>query len=256
VIPAPFDYVRADSVEGALAGLADDGARPLAGGQSLIPLLRLRLAAPAKLVDIGGLEELRGSRRRDGGLALGALVTWDELETEAGAPTALRDCAAGVGDLQVRNLGTVGGSVAHADPSADLPAVLVALRARMGLRSRDGAREVEAGEFFQGPFTTACREDELVAEVIVPALPAGSGSAYVAFEHPASGFALAGAAAVVLPDGSARLALTGLADRPVPVASEQAIEEALGAVREDAHLRQLARVVAGRALARAREETR
>ena len=254
MIPAPFEYVRAESLAGAIGELAEDGARPLAGGQSLIPLLRLRLAAPSKLVDIGGLEELRGMSRRDGALTLGALVTWNELEAAAAAPAALRQCAAGVGDLQVRNVGTVGGSVAHADPAADLPAVLVALQARIGLRAADGSREVEAAEFFQGPFTTACREDELVAEVAVPDLPPGAGSAYVAIEQPASGFALAGATAVVMPDGTGRLALTGVADRPLPVEGGGAIEDALGAVRDDEHLRQLARVVARRALAQAKEE--
>src|SRR5206468_9427810 len=110
-----------------LSALAEDGARPLAGGQSLIPLLRLRLAAPTRLVDIGGLGELRGIDREDGALVVRALVTWEELATAPGAPAALGECAAGVGDLQVRNVGTVGGGVAHADPAADLPAVLLAL---------------------------------------------------------------------------------------------------------------------------------
>jgi aerobic carbon-monoxide dehydrogenase medium subunit len=213
VIPAPVEYVRASSLEEALDALAEPEAKALAGGQSLLPVLKLRVARPSRVVDIGRLG-LDGIALRGEELRLGALVTWDALsrapQLERPGLAALRDCAQRVGDLQVRNRGTIGGSLAHADPASDLPAVALAFGAGLVARSADGERTIGSDEFFLGPFTTALREGELLTEVVVPLPAPGSGSAYVKVEHPASGFALAGAAALVLADGSRRVALTGV----------------------------------------------
>lgn len=217
MIPAPVRYVRPSSLDEALEALAEPDAKLLAGGQSLIPVLTLRIARPSLLVDIGHLD-LAGVEESGGEVRIGALTTWDEL---AGAPAlrrpalaAIAECAAGIGDLQVRNRGTLGGSLAHADPASDMPAVLLAFGAQLRVRSAGGERTLDADELFAGPFTTALGEEELLVEVVIPAPPPGSGSAYVSVEHPASGFALAGAAALVRPDGTDNVALTGVGSMP------------------------------------------
>jgi len=213
MIPASIQYRRAISLRDALEGLADPDAAILAGGQSLIPVLKLRLARPSLLVDIAELE-LRGVEVENGSVRVGALTVWEELTSEprlAGpALAAIPECAAGIGDLQVRNRGTVGGSLAHADPASDFPAVALALGATLRLASATGTRDIEASEFFLGPFTTAIAPEELLTDVLVPTPDPGSGSAYVCVEHPASGFALAGAAVLVRPDGSHSVAVTGV----------------------------------------------
>lgn len=200
-IPAPFGYTRAGSVEEVLRILSSDpGAKVLAGGQSLLPLMKLRLASPGTLVDIGRLSELRGVERlEDGRLAVGALTTYAELmESPAIHYGLLHDALPAIGDVQVRNAGTVGGAVAHADPASDLPAVLLALGAEIVLQSPVGTREVPADGFFTGPFETAMRPDELLTQVRLPAPRQDAGSAYVSLEQPASGYALVGVAAVVI----------------------------------------------------------
>lgn len=214
MIPAAVEYVRPGSLDEALEAIAAPDAKLLAGGQSLLPAMKLRIARPSLLVDIGGLD-LRGVEERDGRLVIGALTTWDDLErVDRPALRAVGECAARIGDLQVRNLGTIGGSLAHADPAADMPAVLLALGATVRAVSRDGERELPVSELFLGPFTTTLADGEVVTEVLVPLPPPGSGSAYVAVEHPASGFALVGAAVAVLPDGASRTALTGVGAAP------------------------------------------
>jgi carbon-monoxide dehydrogenase medium subunit len=213
VIPAAVDYRRPGSIEEALEALATPDAKVLAGGQSLLPAMKLRIARPSVLVDVGGLG-LDGIEASADTIAIGALATWDAIAHHdlfrRPALDAVGECAHGIGDLQVRNLGTIGGGLAHADPAADMPAVVLALDATLVLRSRGGDREVPASDFFLGPFTTALAEGELLTEIRIPLPVEGSGSAYVAVEHPASGFALAGAAALVAPDGSRRVALTGV----------------------------------------------
>ena len=215
MIPAAVEYVRAGSVEEAVDALAQPDAKLLAGGQSLLPAMKLRIARPSVVVDIGGLD-LDGIEERNGELVIGALTTWDELERSGERPAfrALADCAAGIGDLQVRNLGTIGGGLAHADPAADMPAVTIALGARLTVRSKSGERTIDASELALGPFMTSLAEGELITEVVIPVADEGSGSAYVAMEHPASGFALAGAAAFVGADGTRRVAVTGVAAAP------------------------------------------
>ena len=169
VIPASVDYVRAGSVEEALDALAQPDAKLLAGGQSLLPAMKLRIARPSVVVDIGDLG-LSGIEERNGDLVIGAMTTWSELERTSVRPAfrALADCAAGIGDLQVRNLGTIGGGLAHADPAADMPAVTIALDARLTLRSKAGERTIDAAELALGPFMTSLAEGELITEVVIP----------------------------------------------------------------------------------------
>lgn len=216
MIPAPVRYARARDVDDALALLAEPDAKALAGGQSLLPVMKLRIARPSLVVDISQLG-LRGVDVRGDELHIGALTTWDDLlrveELRRPAFSAMTECANGIGDLQVRNRGTIGGSLAHADPASDMPAVLLALGAAVSLRSPNGDRIVRLADFLVGPFTTALRAQELVTDVVVPLPERGSGSAYASVEHPASGFALAGAAASVGLNGE-RVAVTGIAARP------------------------------------------
>jgi carbon-monoxide dehydrogenase medium subunit len=210
VIPAAFDYVRAASPEDAVAALADPDAKAIAGGHSLLPLMKLRLARPSLLVDIAGLD-LRGVTAEDGAVRIGALTTYDELlRGGTPLPDALREAASSVGDLQVRNAGTLGGAVAHGDPAADVAAPLLALGATFRLRGPDGVREVAAERFFLGPFVTALEQQELLVELVVPE---ARGSAYVSFDDPASGYPLVGAAAAVRPGGTV-VALTGVGGHP------------------------------------------
>jgi carbon-monoxide dehydrogenase medium subunit len=175
---------------------------------------------------------------------------------------ALAECAAGIGDLQVRNRGTIGGSLAHADPASDLPAVLIAFGATLRLRSTEGERRVGAADFFLGPFTTTLSAGELITEVAIPVPPVGSGSAYVSVEHPASGFAVAGAAAAVRPDGTRTVAVTGVGGRPFllpadddPVAALENAEIFGDHFASAEYRRHLAAVVVHRALERAKQRT-
>lgn len=212
-IPAAFGYTRATSLDEALAAIAaDDNAKVIAGGQSLIPLMKLRLAQPGTLVDIGRLAELRGiARLDDGRLSVGALTTYAELmDSPAMHYGVLRDALPHIADVQVRNVGTLGGAVAHADPNSDLPAVLLALDAQLELRSSRGTRTVPVDGFFEGPFQTAMTRDELLTRIILPAPRDDAGSAYVTLEQPASGYAMVGVAAVVMVGADGRITWAGV----------------------------------------------
>ena len=221
MIPAAFDYARARSMQDALKALGTKGTKVVCGGQSLIPLLRFRLAEPKRLIDIAGLAQLRGVGRVKGGLRIGAATTYREL-LDAKAARAdfplLAEVTENIGDRQVRNLGTIGGGLVHADPAADMPAAMLALDATFAVQSARGKRTVAARAFFHGPFATALKPQELLVEIRLPALPKGAGTAYVSFEQAASGYALVGAAAVVARSNGtvshAALAFTGLADAP------------------------------------------
>ena len=261
MIPAPFRYARPGDLDHALELLEEPDAKALAGGQSLLPVLKLRVASAALVVDVSRLP-LRGVEIREEHVHVGPLTTWAELDTapELRRPglEAVAECAVGIGDLQVRNRGTIGGSLAHADPASDMAAVLMVLGAWLRLRSQGGERTVPVAEFPLGPFLTALEPEELVVDVTVPVPARGSGSAYVSVEHPASGFALAGAAALVDSRGTVSIAVTGIADRPFLLPAGVAVEDALAAAEvygdrfaPAEYRRALASVVAGRALAKA-----
>jgi carbon-monoxide dehydrogenase medium subunit len=233
-----FDYHRATSVGDAQQLLQrHPGAKLLAGGHSLVPLLKLRLAAPPAVVDIGRIPELRGIAQEGSAIRIGSLTTHAELarspELKQSA-AALAEAAATVGDPAVRNRGTIGGNVAHADPASDLPAVLVALGASFVALGPRGERTIGAGDFFTGIMTTALDEQELLLAVFVPVSGRGQGSAYVKFSHPASRYAVIGVAAhVTVEQGSctdARVALGGLLPHARRAAS---VERALVGTRMD-----------------------
>ena len=229
--PPPFEYHAPETVEEALALLSDHGdeAKVLAGGQSLIPLLSLRLARPSHLVDVGGLAELR-QVRSDGALVLGAAVTQRAAErspdVRASAPL-LAGTLPLVGHEPIRTRGTIGGSLAHADPAAELPAVACALEATLVARGPGGERTIAAADFFLGYLTTALADDELLTEVRLPATGAGTGWACDEVARRHGDFALAAAFAVVRVDQAgavsyARLALAGVADTPVRARTAEA----------------------------------
>ena len=227
-----FAYYRAGSLAEAGQLLQQHpGAKLLAGGHSLIPLLKFRLATPAALIDIGRLDELKGISVTDGRVRIGALTTHAELAASselAERCPALGEAAGLVGDPAVRNRGTIGGNVAHADPASDLPTVLRALDATIAVTVDDGERSIPAADFFEGMMETALDDHDIVTAIEVPAAGAGQGQAYVKFSHPASRYAVGGAAAAVTLVGGTvgvvAVALGGL----VPAARRAAsVEEAL-----------------------------
>ena len=236
MIPAGFDYVRAGSRDEAVALLADHGedAKLLAGGMSLLPLMKLRLAVPAVLVDVGRVDDL--SYVRDGGdhVAIGALTCHRDLETSellASECGVLRSVAAEVGDNQVRHRGTIGGSVAHGDPASDLPAVLLALDATFVAQGPSGSREIASDVFFEGFLETALAPDELLTEIRVPKT-GGGGFAYEKFNRRAQDWAIVGALATRVGDAT-KVALVNMGTTPLRA---RAVEAALasGATAADA----------------------
>jgi len=227
MIPAPFEYERAESVEQAIDLLAaHEDAKLLAGGHSLLPLMRLRLARPSMLVDIGRLRDLSYVREEGDVVAIGALTRWHDLATSEVLQRAcpiVAHTAAGIGDPQVRHMGTIGGSAAHADPASDIPAVLVALGAELVARGPGGERTIPAAGFFQGLFTSALAPDEVLTEVRVPRT-AGRGWSYLKFHRRAQDWAIVGVAALAGDGGPPAVALTNMGDRPIRAAG---VEEAL-----------------------------
>jgi len=229
---SPFAYHRARSLADAQRLLAaNPGAKLLAGGHSLLPLMKLRLAAPEALVDIGRVAELKGISESGGRLRLGALTTHAEIGSSATVRSrcpVMAEAAGRIGDPAVRNRGTIGGSVAHADPGADLPAVLVALGAEIEVAGPGGTRTVPAGDFFVGLMATTLEVNEILTAVTVPVLAAGQGAAYVKFPHPASRYAVIGVAvSLTTTNGtvsSCRVVAGGLVPQPTRLA---AVEEAL-----------------------------
>jgi carbon-monoxide dehydrogenase medium subunit len=196
-----FEYYRAGAVKEALALLKQHpGAKILAGGHSLLPVLKLRLATPPALIDIGRIPELKGITTAGGRIRIGALTTHAELAASEVLKTScpmLSEAAGHIGDAQVRNCGTIGGNVAHADPASDLPTVLLALDAQFTVAGAQGERTIAAADFFQGWMTTALGEHELLTAIELPERQAGQGMAYAKFVHPASRYAVVGAAAIV-----------------------------------------------------------
>jgi carbon-monoxide dehydrogenase medium subunit len=214
MIPAAFEYTRAASVADAVAAVGG-GAKVIAGGQSLLPLLKLRLAAADKLVDIGRLSELKGYRPQpDGGLEIGAMTTYAEWQAATVVPS-VAEAIELIADVQVRNRGTIGGAIAHADPAADTPAICLAFDGQAVLRGPGGERVVPLDDFFEGPFQTAIRPDEILVAIRRGPMPAGASFAYRKLAQPASGYSIVGVAVVIAKGGDgrinhARVALTGV----------------------------------------------
>ena len=259
MIPHSFDYAAATSFTDALEQVAA-GAKPLAGGMSLIPMMKLRLAAPERVVDLGRIQGLNYIHQDEAGIHVGALATHYEIESSAllraGCPL-LAETAGWIGDVQIRNRGTMGGSVAHADPAADYPAALLALDARIVVASkRGGERTIRAGEFFIDAFTTAAEPDELVKEIVVPVETMGV--SYQKLLQPASGFAIVGVAARIGADGRGCLGVTGLGGRAmlIPDAADLSALDTAEANSDihasSAYRREMAKVYARRAIAAAR----
>ncbi len=219
MIPAAFDYTRADSADGALAALAEHGdeAKLLAGGHSLLPLMKLRLASPEVLVDVGRLRDLAYVREEGGTVRIGALTRHVELQGSdvlAAQAAIVAHVAGQVGDPQVRNRGTIGGSIAHADPASDLPAVVLALGGTMVVRSQArGEREIAAADFFTGFLESAMEPDEMLVEIRVPAVP-GAGWSFQKFNRRAQDWAIVGVAAV-RGNGSSGVGLVNMASTPI-----------------------------------------
>jgi len=281
MIPSTFDYVKASTVDEALAALAAGGedAKVLGGGQSLLPVLRLRLNAPSVLVDVSGVDEMRSINDEGGALLIGAAVTTHEIINDAAVKASaplLAQTAAGVADRAIRHRGTFGGSCTHADPAGDMPTVARALDAEFVIAGAGGRRTVAAADFFVDYFTTAVGPDEVLVAVRVPKL-AGWGTHYEKFHRTAQAWAIVGVAAAVQVDGGtisgARVALTNMGPSPVRASSVEAAlvggpatVEAITAaaqsaadgtsptsdVHAQADFRQhLARVLTGRAVAKA-----
>lgn len=280
MIPSKFEYARPDSLGGAISALASGGedAKVIAGGQSLIPLLRLRLAYPELLIDVGALEELRGVRDDGDSLLIGALTSHDEVTRDpliAEHCGLLAEAAGTVADPAVRHRGTLGGSIAHADPAGDLPAVVMALNGTMIARGPGGERAISAGEFFVDYLTTSLAPDEILTGVRVPKLGPGWGYRYEKFHRTAQAWAIVGVAAVARRANGqvaeARIGLTNMGRVPVrahaaeaAVAGAEASREALRSAAAHAdegtqppadlhgapdYRRHLARVLTARALA-------
>ncbi len=283
--PAPFDYVRAATVGDAVDALAGGGARILAGGQSLVPMLNFRLVDAATFVDVNGIEGLDGIAEEGGGLRIGALARHHRVETSDAVRERFPVVAAAmrhVAHLAVRNRGTFGGSLCHADPAAELPAMSVLLDAVIETASPSGGRTLEAGGFFAGPLANALGDDEMAVSVTLPGLPPGTGWGFEEVARRRGDFAVAGAAALVALDGGsvsmARLALLGVHGTPLRAAEAErllagnppepdAVAAAAAAARDAAepmddlhgsadYRRHLAEVLARRALGAAVERAR
>jgi carbon-monoxide dehydrogenase medium subunit len=228
VIPSGFDYTAPDTLEAALVALSEGGedAKVLAGGHSLIPLMKMRLAAPTLLVDLRKLSDLRGIQRANGGFRIGALTTHAAV-SEAEELGVAAHAAGQIADQQVRNRGTIGGSLAHGDSASDMPAVLLACDGSVVARGPNGEREIAAADLFAGFLTTALNDNEIVTEVRLPAMD-GYGFAYDKFTRRAEDWAMVGVCALVKVSGGqvedARVAFTNMADTPVRA---EAVESAL-----------------------------
>lgn len=239
MIPQTFEYAAPKTLDEAVA-LAGSGAKVLAGGMSLIPMMKLRLAAPEHLVDLGRIKDLNYIREEGGVLHIGATATHYSVESSAlvrAKCPLLAAAAAAIGDVQVRNMGTMGGSVAHADPAADYPAALQALEAKIVIRGAKGERTVSAADFFLDSFTTALEAGEIIREIVAPVEEAGTGTSYQKMPQPASGFAIVGVAARVRRSNGkvtlARIGVTGLSNIGYRATAAEKALEGTNATPED-----------------------
>jgi len=233
MIPAEFDYVRANTLDEALSLLSqNEEAKVLAGGHSLIPAMKLRLAQPSLLVDISRIPDLSYIREENDQIRIGAMTTHYQIESSdllKSICPLLPDCASHIGDMQVRNKGTIGGSVAHADPAGDWPAAIIALNAEMVATSKNGDRTIKADDFFVDMLTTALEPGEILREIRIRKTNGRTGHAYVKMPHPASGFAVVGVAANLSFNGgseckAASIGITGVSSKAYRAA---AVESAL-----------------------------
>ncbi len=225
--PPKFDYQRASSVSEALDLTKDnDEAKFLAGGHSLIPVMNLRLAHPDLLIDIGRIDELKGICGNNGSVIVGALTTHATVAASSELPAGMSEAAGMVGDPQVRNRGTIGGNIAHADPASDMPTILTAVGATIHMTGPNGDRSVGADDFFTGLFETALAEGEIITAVEVPSEGASTGSAYAKLYNPASGYAMVGTAASITVEGGtctvASVAVGGLTPHATKAGSVEA----------------------------------
>ncbi|TDB65868.1 FAD binding domain-containing protein [Arundinibacter roseus] len=233
MISYEFDYTRPDTVEAAL-DLLDDDSKILAGGHSLIPALKLRLSAPGKLIDIARIPSLKGIKMDGNELVIGAAATHsDILESDLIKQhlPMFAEGAALIGDPMIRHKGTLGGSLAHADPSADWPAMVLAAEGTVVVQSKTGTRSISSDDFFTGFYSTALESGEIITEIRFPIPAEGTKMTYQKFVQPASRFAIVGCAALRHPDGTARVAFTGVADAPF---RDTAVENAVGDWSEEA----------------------
>ena len=229
-----FEYHAPSTIQEAVSLLSQYGGegKILAGGHSLLPIMNLRLAQPKALIDIGKIPALSGIREESGTIVIGAMTTHYLIESSdllKDKVPILPETATVIGDVQVRNRGTIGGSIAHADPAGDFPAVAVALDMQLKAVGPQGERTLKAREFFVDILTTALQPDEILTEIRVPAFAPRTGSAYAKMANPASGYAIVGAAAVVTVDGNgvcqkASVGLNGIAGKPV---AAEGVEQAL-----------------------------
>ncbi|MBI4531437.1 MAG: xanthine dehydrogenase family protein subunit M [Candidatus Latescibacteria bacterium] len=224
MIPDTFDYVAPTSVDEAVRLIAQygDEAKILAGGHSLIPMMKLRLARPKCLIDIGRISSMNGISEDGGTITIGAMTTHYAIESSALLKEKcplLPETASTIGDAQVRNRGTIGGSLSHADPAADWPAAILALGAKLVAVGPKGTRTIHAGDFFLGMLTTALHPEEILTKVVIPSQPPKTGDAYLKVHQSASGFAIVGVAASITRNGNGRctgagIGVTGIAPAP------------------------------------------
>jgi carbon-monoxide dehydrogenase medium subunit len=239
--PAQFEYHKAGTVKEALDLLAKykDEAKLLAGGHSLLPAMKLRLAQPKHLIDIGKVSGLAGVKEEGGTLVIGAMTTHYAIESSAVLKSKcplLPEVAGHIGDPMVRNMGTLGGSLAHADPAADWPAAVIALGAELVAEGPKGKRTIKVDDFFKGLLTTALAEDEILTEIRVPACGANVKCAYAKFPHPASRFAVVGVAAVLTLDGGGKIskASIGITGAGTKATRAKGVEAAIAGKPADA----------------------
>ena len=213
MIPVAFDYQKVNTIDEAIAALSNADSKILAGGHSLIPAMKLRLSQPSKLVDIAGISELKGIREEDGEIVIGAGTTHADIINDGLIKKELSFFAQGasvIGDIQVRNYGTIGGSLAHADPAADWPPLVLAADAAIEVKGKNGSRRIKATDFFTGLFSTSLQDDEIITAVRIPVPPNGTKTSYQKFEQPASRFAIVGCAVMRFADGKTNIAFTGV----------------------------------------------
>ena len=215
MIPVAFDFQKARTIDEAVAAISGSDGKILAGGHSLIPALKLRLSHPTKLVDISSIPHLKGIQEKNGEIIIGSACTHGEIANNQLIKDQLPFMAKGaslIGDPQVRNYGTIGGSLAHADPAADWPALVLAAEAYIEVQGPQGKRKIAAKDFFTGFFSIALHEHELITAIHIPVPPPGTKSSYQKFIQPASRFAIVGCAVMRFPDGKTNIAFTGVSD--------------------------------------------